>query len=197
MKKIIYFFAFILFVLNTLMIENCISQWKPDVRLTNYPAISYTGKSRCIAANGNVVHVVWYDRRNSANGDIYYKRSTDAGISWSADIRLTNDSASSEMPSLSVSGQFVHVVWHDHRDGNWKIYYKRSTDAGLSWGNDTRMTYDSTLSAMPSISVSGQFVHVVWYDERDGNDEIYYKRSTDVNFVPNLTNIPLKIDHSC
>ncbi len=50
--------------------------------------------------------------------EIYYKRSTDAGVSWGADTRLTNNTADSEYPSVAVSGSVVHVVWHDDRDGN-------------------------------------------------------------------------------
>ena len=159
------------------------SQWQPDVRLTNDPAVSFTSlnNARCIASSGSVVHVVWYDRRD-VNYEIYYKRSTDGGLSWGADTRLTNNVFTSEVPSVTVSGSAVHVVWHDERDGNPEIYYKRSTDGGISWGSDTRLTNSPpTLSESPSVTVSGASgaMHVVWHDERDGNWEIYYKRSTD------------------
>jgi hypothetical protein len=39
-------------------------------------------------------------------------------------------------PSISNSGQIVHVIWRDERDGNKEIYYKRSIDGGLVWEND-------------------------------------------------------------
>jgi hypothetical protein len=71
----------------------------------------------------------------------------------------------------------VNVVWEDKRDGNYEIYYKRSTDDGINWGADYRLTNDSLLSGRPSVAVSGSSVHVVWYDGREGNDEIYYKRN--------------------
>ena len=156
-----------------------IAQWQPDVRLTNNPAKSYTSNNNawCIAASGNGVHVVWRDFRDG-NWEIYYKRSTDGGIRWGADARLTNDTAMSHNPSIAVSGSIVHVIWIDFRDGNFEIYYKRSSDAGVSWGGDTRLTNNSASSGDPSLSVSGSVVHVVWYDFRDGNYEIYYKRST-------------------
>ncbi|MBM2842129.1 MAG: BNR/Asp-box repeat-containing protein, partial [Bacteroidetes bacterium] len=117
------------------------AQWQPDVRLTNDPAVSFTSLNNawCIASSGSVVHVVWYDRRD-LNDEIYYKRSTDGGLTWGADTRLTNNTSGSQFPSISVSGQVVHVVWMDGRDGNSEIYYKRSTDGGISWGSDTRLT---------------------------------------------------------
>ncbi len=155
-------------------------QWQPDVRLTDDPAVSYTSNNNawCIAASGSVVHVVWEDNRDG-NLEIYYKRSTDAGVSWGADTRLTNNNANSYAPSIAVSGSVVHVVWYDYRDGNDEIYYKRSTDAGVSWGADMRMTNSTTYDIYPSIAVSGSDVHVVWQDYNSGDGEIYYKRSTD------------------
>ena len=149
--------------------------WGADTRLTNNAGNSYNPS---VAVSGSVVHVVWHDIRD-ANFEIYYKRSTDGGVSWGADIRLTNNFAPSYYPSVAVSGSAVHVVWHDSRDGNNQIYYKLSTDGGTSWGADTRLTNNSTISQYPSVSVSGQVVHLVWEDRRDGNPEIYYKRSTD------------------
>ena len=150
--------------------------WGPDTRLTNTP--SYCGLP-CVAASGQVVHVVWEDDRNGGNGDIYYKRSEDGGISWSADIRLTNDPASSWDPSIAVYGSIVHVIWMDDRNGDYEIYYKRSTDGGLTWGADTRLSNDPNDSEYPSIAASGSMVHAVWEDNRDGNYNIYYKKSID------------------
>jgi hypothetical protein len=184
MKKIIFFLAFVIIVHCIRlggMIEDCMSQWQPDVRLTNNFAFSNTSYNNawCIASSGTVVHAVWYDYRDS-NWEIYYKRSIDAGLSWGADTRLTINTASSLSPSVAVSGPSVHVVLQDNRDGNEEIYYKRSSDGGVSWGADTRLTNNSALSKYPSVAVFGSLVNVVWQDNRDGyNPEIYCKRSTD------------------
>jgi hypothetical protein len=150
--------------------------WGADTRLTNDAAFSWFPS---VSVSGQVVHVVWYDFRDDPTGEIYYKRSTDGGVSWGADTRLTNNSSTSWFPSVSVSGSFVHVVWHDYRDGNSEIYYKRSTDGGTSWGADTRLTNNPAFSEISSISASGSAVHVAWHDSRDGSFEIYYKLSTD------------------
>ena len=88
------FFRTLLF--GSLFVWSTVSQaqWQTDVRLTNDPGGSSTNDN-CLAASGNFVHDVWRDNR--AGGiEIYYKRSTDAGISWQADTRLTNDPATSE-----------------------------------------------------------------------------------------------------
>src|SRR5688572_30580955 len=124
------------------------SQWLQDFRLTNDTSSSETTGTitTSVAASGNFVHVVWRDKRDG-NWELYYKRSTDGGLTWSADSRLTNNSAETFRSTIAVTGGFVHVFWHDDRDGNWEIYYKRSTDNGLSWGTDTRLTNNSGESA--------------------------------------------------
>jgi hypothetical protein len=149
--------------------------WEQDIRLTNDPATAYYPS---VTVWGSNVHVAWGDNRDG-NYVIYYKRSEDGGADWGADTRLTNASGNSFRPCLAVSGLVIHVVWHDFRDGNWEIYYKHSTDGGVTWGADTRLTNDPADSFSASVSVSGSVVHVTWVDNRDGNYEIYYKRSTD------------------
>ncbi len=149
--------------------------WGTDTRLTIGIGPSW---SPSITVSGSNVHVVWYDSRDG-NSEIYYKRSTDDGINWSADTRLTNNPFYSFYPSIAVSGSVIHVVWQDYRDANYEIYYKRSTDGGINWGADTRLSNNVATSEFPSIAVSGSIVHVLWTDRRDGHDEIYYKRSTD------------------
>ena len=156
------------------------AQWEADKRLTNNSAISFTeGTSqRNIASSGDYVHVVWQEARDG-NNEIYYKRSTDGGVNWGADTRLTNQFSASTNPSISVSGSVVHVVWKDNRDGNDEIYYKRSTDNGATWETDKRLTNAADNSYTPCVSASGSAISIVWFDKRDGNFEIYFKRSTD------------------
>jgi hypothetical protein len=149
--------------------------WGGDTRLSNNASAS---EYPSLAVVGAALHLVWVDTRDG-NGEIYYKRSTDGGATWGADTRLTNNSSISWYPSVAVAGSAVHVAWHDYRDGNYEIYYKRSTDGGATWGSDTRLSNNAGISWFPSIAVAGSAIHVAWHDNRDGNYEIYHKRSTD------------------
>lgn len=152
--------------------------WGNDLRLTNNSASSLRP---AISLSGTFVFIVWEDSRNMSgyNTNIYFKYSSDGGSDWSGDFQLTNKSSRSDFPSVCVSGQTVNIAWEDNRDGNFEIYYKRSTDNGINWEADMRMTNDTANSFLTSVVASGQFLHMVWTDERDGNKEIYHKKSTD------------------
>jgi len=160
------------------------AQWQPDFRLTNDPALSATtaySNARCIASSGDTVHVVWRDNQVGGNFEIFYKRSVDGGLTWGTDTQISNNVYFSTNPSLSISGSVVIVVWDDERDGNTnkEIYYNRSSDAGSSWGTDTRLTNDAAASENACVSISGSLVFVTWADNRVSGPGGYYIRSTD------------------
>ncbi len=171
---------FVIFCSPFLLLQISFSQWEPEVRLTNNTFASETSFNNAwsLGASGQLVHALWFDNRDG-NYEIYYKRSTNQGKSWGTDTRLTSNTGESRYPSVSTDGQMLHLVWRDARDGNPEIYYKKSTDTGLTWGTDTRLTTDSGVSLPPSMTVSGSTVQVVWNDDRTGNFEIWYKRSPD------------------
>ncbi|TSA28304.1 MAG: T9SS C-terminal target domain-containing protein [Bacteroidetes bacterium] len=162
--------------------------WGPDTQLTDDPADSW---DPVVAVNDSVVHVVWMDMRDGSAYEVYYKRSTDGGITWDADTRLTNASASSEYPTIAALGTMVHVTWGDKRDMNYEVYYKRSDDAGLTWEEDTRLTNAFAESNYPFVAVSDSAVHVIWDESRDGNEEIYYKRNPTGNVIVGTENLSL------
>ncbi|MFH1050427.1 MAG: exo-alpha-sialidase [bacterium] len=149
--------------------------WGSDTPLT-----SHFGKSRypTIALNGSIVHVAWGDDRDD-DDEIYYIRSTDGGNTWEQEKRLTDADGDSYSPCMAVSGNDIHVTWHDERDSVWEIYYKRSTDGGVTWEEDVRLTNNPAWAFFSSVAASGQNVVVVWSDYREEYEQIYSIRSTD------------------
>lgn len=188
-------------LLCSVFVTGIYTQWLPDLKLTTIVNYTYSlmNNSKQVAAYGNTVHTVWYDRPDG-NYEIYYRRSSDAGASWGQTIRLTNAASNSEGPGIIAVGDFVHVAWQDLRDGDWSIYYKRSTDGGLSWGADQRLSDQPSNGFDPCLAGTGNLLHVVWQDSRNGvtqnGYETYYKRSTDagvtwgpdIRMTNNITN---------
>jgi hypothetical protein len=153
--------------------------WESDVRLTNSSGVS---QDPIIKAEGSSVNVIWRDTR-SGTYEMFYKRSIDGGITWSSDTMLTaHTSGLASLNSLAVYGSNLHIAWSDTRhNDDYEIFYKRSTNGGLSWSEDTRLTNELRISESPSITCNSSGVHIAWVDLRDSNinAEVYYKRSTD------------------
>lgn len=151
--------------------------WSAPVRLTNAPGASAFPS---LSTGGGTVFLVWQDARGGRN-EIYLKRSTDHGSTWSDAVRVTHGSVSSETPSLVDDGRIIHLTWVDRRDDHtsFEVYSKASGDRGETWSPPHRLSHASGNSFVPSIEASGDNVVVFWHDERLGNPDIYYSESHD------------------
>jgi len=140
-----------------------------------------SGGSDCpsiTASSSGNVYVVWRDY-SSGNEEIYFKQSTDGGITWMTK-RLTWNSSRSISPDIAIdSGNAIHVVWYDDMPGNYEIYYKKSADGGLSWSTK-RLTWGNNFCESPAVTTdSSNAIHVVWMEYKPSNWNIFYKQSSD------------------
>lgn len=146
--------------------------------------LSVEGIRVAVDASG-ILHAVWADNRPSsetdADLDIFYARSTDGGATWSANVRLNQDTgaATQKEPVLVVpgGGSSVYVVWTDGRNtpsnlgapNDWDIYFVRSTDRGLTWGPNVRVDDGppGTGQTQPTLAVdAGGTLYAAWRDTR-------------------------------
>jgi len=113
-----------------------------------------------------------------------------AQAEWTPAKRLTSLPGSSGVPAVAIdSDDYIHVIWADDTPGNYEIYHKRSMDGGTTWNAIKRLTWNSGTSYLPAIAIdSSNAIHVVWYDSTPGQNEIYYKRSTDEGTTWNTMN---------
>jgi hypothetical protein len=93
-----------------------------------------------------------------------------------------------EHPSIAVdNNDYIHVAWEDRRNGNWHIYYAKSTDGGTSFGWNIKVSLADVWGGHgePSIAIDGNgHPHVVWWD---GQGRVYHARSTDgLSFQSNI-----------
>jgi hypothetical protein len=123
------------------------------------------------------IYVVWYDN-TPGNGEIFLKKSTNGGTSWTQK-QLTWNSEYSLAPSIAIDSQDnIYVVWYGYKSGDYEIFLKKSTTGGTSW-TQKRLTWNLGDSLEPSIAIDSQdYIYVVWEDETPGNEEIFLKKST-------------------
>ena len=84
-----------------------------------------------------------------ANGHVYIRRSTDSGATWGARTELTTSAGGADATSVAAAGkaagQFT-VTWMDARGGGWNVWQRGSTDGGLTWSADAKVS-DATTGA--------------------------------------------------
>ncbi|GJQ59530.1 MAG: tandem-95 repeat protein [Candidatus Scalindua sp. AMX11] len=160
-----------------------------DIRLDTGVALGARNPEISSDGNGHV-YVTWSDSR-AGNSDIFFNSSSDYGETWQASaIRLdaVGDAATTSDPEISSDGSgHVYVVWVDDRNArgararNKEIYFNYSDDYGETWQeNDIRIGTGRARRSSLEISSSGNgHVYVVWKDERNGVDDIYFNHSAD------------------
>jgi len=137
-----------------------------------------------LALEGGQAHVVWYQVADS-NWEVFYNHSTDGGLTWAAEERLTNDDPvtpyNSYDPAVAVADGTVHVVWADDRNGAFQLFHRRRGMEGTDWTPPVALTpYLPDGGAWhPDLVTTEEGLQLVWEDYRDGNAEIYTMESTD------------------
>lgn len=101
--------------------------------------------------------------------------STDGGITWSDDVRLSSDDYYGQAPATSCAGDsIVHAVWYDFESGSsgWGgvPYYRRSVDCGVTW-EPTQALTESYYCEELDIWADSQRVYAVWNDARAGSPD--------------------------
>lgn len=149
-------------------------EWQSEIQLTTN---STNDRSPSIMqADDGTIWVVWSsDRWGFGNDELYYKTSSNYGLTWSSESRLTNVAGHDEGPSImqAINGT-IWVVWFSDRTGNADLFYK--THNGSSWSSDTQLTEELHQDMGPSILQSSDgLIWVVWYSARTGNSELFYK----------------------
>lgn len=127
-----------------------------------------------IASNGKNVYMVWQEN-NDANYDIYLKKSTDEGVTFSKEINLSNNPGFSEHPQIAISGNNVYVTWIDDTPLSSatvtgtkvkEILFRRSIDGGSTFDKIINLSNLSNSriadSSNQEITAAGNNVYVVW-----------------------------------
>jgi len=126
----------------------------------------------------NRVHALWLDQREGPFiYELYYKQSTDGGMTWQPDFRLTHsDTIPDYNPVIAgdSSGR-IHVVYVVRNQG---LFHKMSTDAGMTWEPSYQIVpnYPNTPHITVDSKVNAHLVFVSQPDTSRRNGEIYYKR---------------------
>jgi len=152
-----------------------------------YPACD---ADRSSGANRGTLYCSWMDETATNGTDIFVARSTDRGASWGTPVRVNDDSTGvrkdqfNQWLSVDPTSGSVNLSWNDARndpaDTKTDIYFSQSTDGGLSFAPNVKVTTAMTdeSAANPFADAGNQYgdyegivafggsIHPIWTDGR-------------------------------
>ena len=152
-----------------------------------------------ITVAGNNVYIIWtgFGGGLEDQDDVFFKKSSDSGATFSDTINISDDRGSSFNPRMAFSGNNVYVIWQDDtgNTGNTSIFFQKSSDGGATFSDTINLSNDAGFAVNPQISKFGNSVYIIWQDDTSGPDEILYKRSIDNGSSFETLNISQSVDN--
>jgi PKD domain/BNR repeat-like domain len=153
----------------------------PPVNVTATPG--FTAGAGVKADASGTLHLLYEDDTAAVLGeDVFYRRSTDGGLTFSSPLKLNAAGSFGIETALAVgtSGRIV-AAWTGTQTGdtNLRIYAARSTDGGLSFSAPVAVSPNSEYALYPvaAIDPSGK-VLVAYYDISQATSYVLTSRST-------------------
>ncbi len=148
------------------------------------------------AYNGTL-YVNWTDQRNGANDtDVWLKKSTDGGNTWSNIIRVNDDAPGKHQfltwMDIDQTNGYIYIVFYDrrnHNDNNTDVYLARSTDGGNTFQNilisesPFLPTSNVFFGDYTNIAVHNGVIRPIWNRVHNGNSSIWTALIEDSNIV--------------
>jgi hypothetical protein len=136
---------------------------------------------------------------SSSNKEVYVTKSIDGGSTWSTPVRVNDVTTNMQrMVEMHIDAEDnIHVAWLDARNNVWDIYYSFSSDGGVTFSEDVRIT---TQGFPLSFTRPGDYftlrsgptgkLYIVWTDGRSETDQDIYLAKQDIA-TPTLSLTPL------
>ena len=155
------------------------------INISNNPRDSVYSQ---VATYKNNTYVVWEEEttsyttstadngesssRDSTNYDIFFKKSTDGGLTFSKAINISNNAGFSQHPQIAVSGSNVYLAWTDDTSPDKQILFRMSSDEGSTFGRTIKLSDGLGESYNQEISAYGNNVYVVWENKYSNNNHV-------------------------
>ena len=129
--------------------------------------------------------LVWQDKRNNVDYDIYAQRINAAGVvQWAASgvfvVSVANTQGYEKLKSDGQGG--AYIVWQDKRNSalkNYDIYAQYVNAAGaMQWAVNGVLVcgYDSTQKAIDIVTYKVNGAIITWQDKRNGEYDVYAQK---------------------
>ena len=190
--------------INIVKSTDCGSHWTQPVVVSTIdssqaPGVAFRTPTFAFLAtdttSSNVVYAA-YQNLVAGDYDIYVRRSTNGGATWSGPVQVNDDTGAKHQifPTIEVSNHALHVAWYDFRNSVTSInealdvFYACSNCNGANWPAFDAQERVTSVSHNPECRMFGggtvafhgdyieldalwngatNLVHVAWADNRD------------------------------
>lgn len=135
--------------------------WSADQRISGEGSSCYPPT---IAVLSGVVHAAWVDYNDRIEGELYYNRSFDGGVTWERNRILVDDANNTKYPLIGCKGENVYMIWQDMEN---KTFFKSSHNKGKSWGETillAKLGKHSCYCYPPALCLNDNEISVIWAD---------------------------------
>jgi len=122
--------------------------WSPNQPVESDFRKGRQGHQKLLIGEDGRLFVFWEDwRDNNTLVDIRCSYTDDSGKTWSPSQKINDDEEEvwQRFPAVVADGPNIYVTFSDFRekgegdDGDWNIYFARSTDNGATWEKNRRL----------------------------------------------------------
>jgi hypothetical protein len=137
------------------------------------------------------LYIAWTDNKFGGGmqfDDVLFRKSTDDGLTWGPEQRLTPDSHCNAGGALDMVSQdsMVFIVWQFHALGYptaCSLFFLASTNCGESWWprETIKAGLNTEIGAIcdANVAVVQDYVYVIWRDNQYGpTDEVSIRRGS-------------------
>jgi hypothetical protein len=153
--------------------------WAPPRAVFPLPNI-YQGRPIAARTAAGAMFLAWEqgDAASKFNTPMI-ARARDAAARWSTPQALLSLATGGSHPFVSANGSTVIEAWHDFRAGQDRadIFARVSTDDGVTFGDEERVTATPGNSLVPMLAYTPGFAHLIYGEFTNGVEVWYAQRA--------------------
>jgi hypothetical protein len=151
------------------------------IRVSTRAVRAFSGPASLVMAGPNTFGIAYIEPADGPSARVYFKRSVNGGQTWRARTPISGTNAQPLSVSMAASGQFIDIVWSQLNNGNVRVWWACSRDAGVSWVTErvsplTEDAFNPRVARQPS-----GFVAVVWVGQHESDQPSVRYRAKDTD----------------